>query len=102
MSDGLRHLPLREATLQLWMADGFIASVSRDGRYLMIDGLVGQQEQADAMLLINQVAAQIKCYSMQQLQSKAASSPRETNVDMAFLASALEQTATQHQPQLRS
>lgn len=100
MSDGLRHLPLREATLQLWMADGFIASVSRDGRYLVIDGLIGQAEHNDAMVLINVVAQQIKRYGAQRQSMQAAASLQMSSPEVTFLAGAHDQ-ASALQPQLR-
>ncbi len=85
MRDGLQNPQLREATLQLWMADGFIASVSRDGGYLMIDGLIGQ-EAPDAMDLINCVSQQIKKYTQSAIKASKETLPE---LDMSVMATAL-------------
>ena len=85
---GLRNAQLREAVLQLWMADGFIASISRDGQFLMIDGLIGQPENA-GLDLINTTAEQIKCYTRSAIKQSAAQDTLTNSAEMAFLASAI-------------
>lgn len=94
MREGLQNPQLREATLQLWMADGFIVSISRDGGYLMIDGLIGQ-ESSSAMDLINCVGQQIKTYTQSAMKATAETLPE---LDMAVMATALlgEQGASLH------
>lgn len=86
MSDSLLNPQLREATMQLWMADGFIASISRDGHFLMIDGIIGQ-DNAATMDLINIVAQQMNAYTKQSMRKD---SRREATAELAFLASALD------------
>jgi hypothetical protein len=94
MREGLQNPQLREATLQLWMADGFIASVSRDGGYLMIDGLIGQ-ESSSAMDLIHCVSEQIKKYTQSAMKVNAGALPK---LDVSVMAGSLQsaQSAALH------
>lgn len=76
IGDAMRNIQLREAILQLWMQDGFMASASRDGCHLFIDGLIHQETESD-MDLVAVVAYQIKEYSKQSAQVKATDLPNE-------------------------
>lgn len=69
MNDGLNNLQLRDAMIQLWYDDGFLASISQDG-YLIIEG-TRHQEPVGSMELVNAVAHQIRCYSRSSMQEEA-------------------------------
>lgn len=88
LGDALHNLQLREALLQLWYADGFIATTSRDG-LLLIDGLRDSARQQNGLDLIGAVAHQIKAYTRSSMQQDA---QRELSgsPEMAFLAQAAE------------
>lgn len=88
LPETMQNAQLREAIAQLWLQDGFIASVSQDG-YLMIDGLRGSQPD-NQFDLIAAVAHQIKTYTKASMQRDA---QRELcgSDEMAVIAHALEQ-----------
>jgi hypothetical protein len=67
LGDAARDPSVRKAITQLWMQDGFFASVSGDG-LLMVEGLNGAHPQADLMAAVSQ---QIKHYAMADAQQKA-------------------------------
>lgn len=83
LNESLQNMQLREAITQLWTADGFIASVSRDG-FLMIDGVRGVEQEGE-LDLIASVSHQIKEYAKASMQ-RDARQEMTASPELAFLA----------------
>ena len=83
LNESMQHFPLREAIVQLWHADRFLVSVSKDG-LLMIDGM-RDVETTNQWDLLAAVGHQLKEYTKASIRAEACREMSGRD-DMAFLS----------------